>query len=105
MWSVTETRKLTLRCPECEAHLVVEATTGEVLFHKKTKDAAAGGKDFDVLLEELKEEKSHAEEIFEREVEALKDQDRLLEERFEEALRQAEEDPEDGPPPRPFDLD
>lgn len=84
---------------------MVEASTGEVLFHKKTQDTAAGGKDFDELLEELKEEKSHAEEIFEREVEALKDQDRLLEERFEEALRQAEEDPDDGPPPRPFDLD
>ena len=44
-------------------------------------------------------------EIFEREVEAHRDRDRLLEERFEEALRKAEEDPDDGPPPRPFDLD
>lgn len=102
---MAEAKKLTLRCPECEAHLVVDASTGEVLFHKPVKAPAAGGKDFDVLLQELKEEKSHAEEIFEREVEALKDQDRLLEERFEEALRQAEQDPDDGPPPRPFDLD
>ena len=84
---------------------MVEAETGEVLFHKKTREPPAGGKDFDALLEELKEEKSHAEEIFEREVEALKDQDRRLEKRFEEALRQAEQDPDDAPPPRPFDLD
>ena len=97
--------KTKLRCPECGAHLVVDAATGEVLFHKRPKGAAAGGKDFDHLLAELKEEKSQAEEIFEREVEALKDRDRLLEERFEEALRQAEDDPDDRPPPRPFDLD
>ncbi len=102
---MAESKKLTLRCPECEAHLVIEASSGEILFHKKAKAAAAGGKDFDLLLEELKEEKSHAEEIFEREVEALKDRDRLLEERFDEAVRQAEEDPDDSPPPRPFDLD
>ncbi len=84
---------------------MVDSTTGEVLFHKKAKGPSGADRDFDVLLEELKAEKSQAEEIFEREVEAHKDRDRLLEERFEEALRQAKNDPDDGPPPRPFDLD
>jgi hypothetical protein len=102
---VADSKKLTLRCPDCDAHLVVDAATGEILFHKKPKAALGGGKDFDLLLEELKEEKSHAEEIFEREVEALKDKDRLLDERFEQALKQAESEPDDVPPPRPFDLD
>ena len=98
-------KRSNLRCPECGAHLVVDVATGEILFHKRAGKAPAGGKDFDHLLAELKEEKSHAEEIFEREVEALKDRDRLLEQRFEEALRQAEAEPDDEPPPRPFDLD
>lgn len=102
---MAESKKLTLRCPDCRSHLVVDAATGEVLFHKKAEAPSGADRDFDVLLEELKQEKSQAEEIFEREVEAHKDRDRLLEERFEEALRRAEEDPEDGPPPRPFDLD
>lgn len=102
---MADSKKLTLRCPDCDAHLVVDASTGEILFHRKPKTALGGGKDFDLLLEELKEEKSHAEEIFEREVEALKDKDRLLDERFEEALKQAESEPDDAPPPRPFDLD
>lgn len=102
---MAESKKLTLRCPECDAHLVVDDSTGEVLFHKKAKVPPAAGKDFDLLLEELQKEKSQAEEVFEREVEALKDKDRLLEERFNEALRQAESDPDDKPPPRPFDLD
>ena len=102
---MAEAKKLTLRCPDCDAHLVVDASTGEVLFHKRAKAPSGGGKDFDILLEELKEEKSHAEEIFEREVEALKDRDRLLEKKFDEALKQAESEPDDVPPPRPFDLD
>lgn len=102
---MAESKKLTLRCPDCNAHLVVDSSTGEVLFHKKAKAPPGGGKDFDELLEELKEEKSQAEEIFEREVEALKDRDRLLEEKFEQALKQAESEPDDAPPPRPFDLD
>ena len=102
---MAEDGKLHLRCPECSAHLVVDTGTGKILFHKKTKSAPAAGRDFDALLEELEEERSQAEEIFEREVEALKDRDRLLEERFEEAMEQAKKDPDDAPPPRPFDLD
>lgn len=97
--------KLTLRCPECNADLVVDATTGEILFHKKAKEPLAGGKDFDSLLEGLDDDKSRAEEIFEREKAAMKDRDRLLEEKFEEAMRRAEEEPDEEPPPRPFDLD
>jgi regulator of sirC expression with transglutaminase-like and TPR domain len=100
-----DTRKLTVRCPECNSELVIDAATGEVLSHRKARQPIAGGKDFDSLLRGLDEEKAHAEDIFQREVAALKDRDRLLEEKFREALRRAEEEPDDVPPPRPFDLD
>lgn len=100
-----ETRKLTVRCPECSSELVVDAATGEVLGHRKPKQPLAGGKDFDSLLRGLDEEKAHAEDVFQREVAALKDRDRILEEKFREALRRAEEEPSDVRPPRPFDLD
>ena len=46
-----------------------------------------------------------AEDVFQREVAALKDRDRILEEKFREALKRAEEDPDQGRPARPFDLD
>lgn len=98
-------KRVTLRCPECDSHLVVDAATGEVLSHRKPKQPLAGGQDFDSLFEVMKQEKSQAEEIFQREVTALEDRERLLEEKFEEALRRAKEEPEDVPPPRPFDLD
>ena len=98
-------RHLTLRCPECQADLKIDSETGAVIFHKPAKKPPAAGKDFEKLLKELDEEKSQAEEIFEREVAAHKNRDRLLEEKFAEALRRAEESPDDEPPPRPWDLD
>jgi hypothetical protein len=102
---VAETRKLTVRCPECESDLVVDAATGEVLSHRPPKRAPAGGKDLDSLLKGLDEDRAKAEDVFQREVAAMKDRDRLLEEKFREALRRAEEEPDQGPPRRPFDLD
>lgn len=100
-----EPHKLTIRCPDCGSDLVIDAATGAVLSHRKAKQPIAGGKDFDSLLKGLDEEKTRAEDIFQREVSAHKDRDRILEEKFREALRRAEEDPDEGPPPRPFDLD
>jgi hypothetical protein len=102
---VSDTRKLTVRCPECDSDLVIDAETGEVLSHRRPKQAPAGGKDFDALLKGLDDDKNRAEDVFQREVAALKDRDRLLEEKFREALRRAEEEPDEGRPRRPFDLD
>ena len=102
---MAETRKLTLRCPDCSSELVVDAATGEILSHRKAKQPLAGGKDFDSLLKGLEDDKNKAEDIFQREVAALKDRDRIMEEKFREAMKRAEEDPDQGPPQRPFDLD
>ncbi|HEX5758937.1 MAG TPA: hypothetical protein VF121_07050 [Thermoanaerobaculia bacterium] len=102
---MAETRKLTVRCPECSSDLVVDAATGEVLSHRAPKRPPAGGKDFDALMRGLDEDREKAEDVFAREVAAFKDRDRLLEEKFREAMKRAEEDPDTGPPRRPFDLD
>jgi hypothetical protein len=102
---VSTPSKLTIRCPDCDSELVVDTATGQILSHKKAKQPIAGGKDFDALLKGLDDEKSKAEDIFQREVAAHKDRDRLLEEKFREALRRAEEEPDEGRPHRPFDLD
>ena len=84
---------------------MIDAATGEVLSHREHQAPPAGGKDFEALLEDLDRSKAEAEDVFSREMEAMKDRDRLLEEKFREALKRAEESPEDEPPPRPFDLD
>jgi hypothetical protein len=100
-----ESSKLTVRCPECGSDLVIDVATGAVLSHRRPKQPLAGGKDFDSLLAGIDDDKNRAEDVFQREVAAHKDRDRILEEKFREALRRAEEDPDQGPPPRPFDLD
>ena len=102
---MSQTTKVSVRCPECGSELVVDAATGEVLFHKKPKGPPAGGKDFDSLFAEMDSQKARAEETFEREKAAQKDRARLLEEKFQEAFKRAAEDDDDTPPPRPFDLD
>jgi len=105
MVGMSETRKLTVKCPDCNSEMVVDAATGAILSHKKARQPIAGGKDFDSLLKGLDEDKARAEDVFAREVAAMKDRDRLLEEKFREAMRRAEEEPDEGPPRRPFDLD
>ena len=102
---MSETRKLTVACPECGSALTVDAATGEVLSHRAPKRPPAGGKDFDSLLAGLDSDRARAEETFERARAAERDRDRLLEEKFREALKRAEEEPDEGPPRRPFDLD
>jgi hypothetical protein len=62
-------------------------------------------RDLDSLFQELDRDKAKAEDVFQREVAAMKDRDRLLEEKFREALKRAEEDPDEGRPSRPFDFD
>ena len=100
-----EKQNLTVSCPECSARLVVDVATGEVISHRKVEEPIAGGKNFEDLLGDLDRGKDEAEEVFSREMAAMKDRDRLLEEKFDAAFKRAEEDPDEGPPVRPFDLD
>lgn len=92
-------------CPDCSARLVVDTATGEVLSHQSHKAAPAGGKELGELLDDLDREKEQAEDLFQREVDAFKDRERLLEEKFEEAMKRAEDADDGTPPPRPFDFD
>ena len=96
--------RLRLRCPDCDSELVVDAATGEILSHRAPKSAPGGGKTFDSLFAELDAQKASAEDRFEQEKSAHADRERLLEEKFNEALKRAEEEP-DEPFRRPFDFD
>jgi hypothetical protein len=102
---MADSTSLRVTCPECSADLVIDAATGEILHHRKQNLGPAGGKSFDALMQGLEEDRSRAEEIFERERAAMKDRDRLLQEKFEEAMRRAGDLDDTTPPPRPFDLD
>ncbi|MEM8964084.1 MAG: hypothetical protein AAGD38_21545 [Acidobacteriota bacterium] len=92
-------------CPCCGADLVIDPATGHVLSYREVEKPIAGGKDFDSLLAGIDDAKNQAGQIFDREMSALKDRDRLLEAKFREAMKRAEEDDDDTPPQRPFDFD
>lgn len=102
---MSDRSRLHLACPCCDAQITVDRDTGAVLSHTVADAEVAGGADFDDLLADLDRQKERAEQRFEQEKAAMADRDRVLDERFAEALRKAEEDPDDAPPPRPFDLD
>lgn len=97
--------QLTVRCPDCASDLVIDRQTGEVLFHKSPASIPGGGKSFDSLLAGLDEGKARADELFSREVSALKDHDRLMDEKFKEAFERAKDTDDDELPPRPWELD
>jgi hypothetical protein len=81
-----------ITCPCCEATLVVDRLSGEVLLHK-AKEIRAGGS-LESMVAGLESQKSEAAKRFERQLESQKDRSRILEERFKEALQRAEKSDE-----------
>lgn len=90
-----------ISCPCCEATIVIDRVTGEVLLHKvkETKQTAS----LESMVSNLETQKSEAARKFEKQLESQKDRSRILEERFKEALQRA--DKSDKPHVNPFDLD
>lgn len=60
---------------------------------------------FDAALTLAKGEAERREEAFRRSLAAHKDHKSVLDRKFEELLRQAKENPDEAPPPRPIDID
>lgn len=98
-------KTLSVRCPDCDCALSIDAETGAIVHHQTAKKPIAGGKTFDDLFHDLDEQKERASKVFDQEKAALEDRDRLLDERFEQAMKRAQENPDEAPPKRPFELD
>jgi len=93
--------KYSIICPCCDATLTIDADTGALLAHEEKKKILGS---FEDLKSDLNKQKEHRENIFAQEMSSMKDRERLLEEKFKEALKRAETDP--GTPYRnPLDLD
>jgi hypothetical protein len=88
-------------CPCCEATIVIDRLTGEVLLHK-AKEKRTGGS-LESMVAGLDAQKSEMEKKFEREIASQKDRSRILEEKFKEAMERAEKS--DKPVVNPMDLD
>jgi len=92
---------LEIICPCCDATLVIDRVSGEVLLHK-AKERRAGGS-LESMVAGLETQKSEMEKKFDREIASQKDRARILDERFKEAMQRAEKD--DTPVWNPMDMD
>src|SRR5690349_14010080 len=94
--------ELELRCPCCNSILVVDTNLGRIVSHKEPE---RGDKpELSEAARILADEARRREALFEQSVEAEKTRGDALARRFEEALRQAKEEPVTKPL-RDFDLD
>ncbi|MFZ1702328.1 MAG: hypothetical protein WBO10_07835 [Pyrinomonadaceae bacterium] len=90
-----------ITCPCCEAILSVDANTGALLGHEPKKKVLGS---FEDLKGQLSKDKEHREQIFAQEMSSIKDRERLLEEKFKDALKRADTT-SNTPFRNPLDLD
>lgn len=93
--------KFSIICPCCEASLTIDARTGAILAHEE-KAKKLGS--FEDLKSDLAKQKQQRENIFAQEMSTQKDRERILEEKFQAALKRADTD-QDKPLRNPLDLD
>ena len=94
--------ELEVTCPCCRASLVIDTNLGRVIAHREPE---RGDKpELDEAARILAAEAARREALFEQSMEAEKGRDDALARRFEEALRQAKQEPITRPD-RDFDLD
>lgn len=94
-----ENAKTVVTCPCCNALLTLDVKSGEVLWHQPAPKQNLSLAD---MVQELEARKRQTAERMEREKLALKDRQRLLEEKVKEAMKHVDKD---GKPIRPIDLD
>ena len=93
--------RFTIICPCCEAALIIDAHTGALISHQEKAKPVAS---FNEMRSTLDKQKQTRDQIFAQELSSQKDRERLLEEKFRDALRRADKD-KDKPFKNPLDLD
>jgi tRNA 2-selenouridine synthase SelU len=94
-------KKFNIICPCCEANLTIDTETGAILAHEE-KAKKLGS--FEDLKNDFAKQKELRENLFAQEMSSQKDRERILEEKFKEALKRADTD-SDKPFRNPLDLD
>jgi uncharacterized Zn finger protein (UPF0148 family) len=98
---MSETPRFTIMCPCCEAAIVIDAQTGAIISHQEKAKPLAS---FEEMRKDLDRQKQLRDQLFSQEVESVKDRERLLEEKFREAMKRSEQE-KDKPFKNPLDLD
>ena len=98
---MADTSRFTIICPCCEANMTVDSQTGVIISHEEKAKPIAS---FDEMVKGLDKQKQIREQIFAQELSSMKDRDRILEEKFQEAMKRADKD-KDKPSRNPLDID
>ena len=98
---MVDTSRFTIICPCCESKLTIDAQTGSLISHEEKHRPLAS---FDEMVKGLDKQKQVREQIFAQELNSMKDRDRILEEKFQDAMKRAEKE-KDKPYLNPLDLD
>ena len=93
--------KFTIICPCCDSVLTIDAQTGSLLSHEEKKKPLGT---FEDLKNDLTKQKEKVDNIFAQEMSSQKDRERILEEKFQAALKRADKD-SDKPFKNPLDFD
>ncbi len=93
--------RFTVMCPCCEAAITIDGQTGAIIAHEEKKKVLGS---FDELKNELGKQKDLRDALFSQEMSSLKDRSRLLDEKFEEAMKRADVD-KDKPFRNPLDME
>ncbi|MEZ5307551.1 MAG: hypothetical protein R2684_10445 [Pyrinomonadaceae bacterium] len=92
---------LQVTCPCCETILDVDVETGAVISHQEKAKPLSS---FEDLKDEMTRKSELRDQLFAQEQKTQKDRSRILEEKFQEALKKAEGAP-DEPFKNPLDMD
>jgi hypothetical protein len=93
--------KFSIICPCCDATISVDAQTGAIISHEEKKKVLGS---FEDLKGAMSKQSELRDQLFAQEMSSMKDRERLLEEKFQEAFKKADKDT--GKPFRnPLDLD
>lgn len=98
---MTDNARYTVICPCCEATIIIDAQTGAIISHEEKSKPLAS---FEEMVKGLDKQKQMRDQLFQQELSSQKDRERLLEEKFREAMKRAEKD-KDKPYINPLDVD
>ena len=98
---MADSSRFTIICPCCEANMTIDAETGVIISHEEKAKPLAS---FDEMVKGLDKQKQMREQIFAQELSSMKNRDRILEEKFQEAMKRADKD-KDKPYRNPLDID
>ena len=92
---------IVLFCPGCRTRLTIDRATGAILLEERPR--RQGFRSLDEVAREAKEKRNQARAQLEKAMDEHRHHDEIMEKKFREAVKKAEETDEE--PPKPFDFD